>query len=169
MSYWWYVLFLFAASTLMLILRQSRHWHIGCGMNITRYHNGTVHISSRLLNSPAGRAGIPNGAELLEYNGTPLSGLGRNAWKETMQRLRPRRVGDIVRCKIRTTNGETSIEMKAARVWTSIPDYSDRRIISEDEREHFKEGVVYCAKTGQWFPYVRLSDHALRSIFNYQR
>ena len=163
--WWWLAILLVVIAVIWYIGYKFFNRYIGCGMHIEHFKDGTVRISARLIDSPAGRAGIANGAELLEYNGFATQGLGKEVFQERMDELKPREVGDEVRCRVRQDGEEKTVVMAAEMIEGPIPDWSGHGFIPFDEQGDWHQGMAVCRRTGQWIPTARLSDSAIRRIF----
>ena len=131
-----------------------------------------VFVLSRLLDSPAHKAGLQKWDQLLEYNGTPMQFDTQGALTEFFKKeLRTSRVGDRVRCKIKRNKKVFDIVAEAAVIQGSIPVHLPQVFSSphDDDYGDYHYGLVVCERTGEWVPTMRLSDGKLMRIFGQSR
>ena len=161
---WWQTL----VALVLLLFGWYAWWklknrHIGCGMQIRRFSDGTVRITSRLTSSPAGRAGIANGAELLRYNGVDVRGLSREDFIRKFAETQPKKVGEMVVCFVRQDDTEKEVAMLTEMIQGPIPEYFSVRI-PEDEAWRYTQGMAWCTRTSQFIQTTKLSDEAVNAI-----
>lgn len=163
---WWYVVLGVLLLIAWYVIWKIKHRYVGCGMVIDHFPDGKIFIPSRLIKSPAGRAGIANGAELIEYNGEKVQGLPVAEWKNIVARLGPKRVGDTLACVVRQNGEEKHVTMQAEMIQGPIPIYrtgGPPRDYNHDDRVRY--GLAVCTRTGQFITTSRLSDSAIESVF----
>lgn len=150
---------------LLVWYRRYRNRYPGFGMHIRYYssRDNKIRIAARLTDSPAGRAGIANGAELLSYNGHSVVGLTAEEWKRLSARILGCEVGTKISCRVLQGGQVLDVEMVAEMIQGPIPDYSDC-VVPGDPDGVLHRGIAVCALTGQWIPTASLSDDALDSV-----
>lgn len=148
-----------------------RHWHVGFGGKLfLRASDGTVWVGSRLLNSPAHKAGIGNQDRVLSINGVEMQFSSYRRYREWFQHHRPKR-GKKQTWVVEGREGIITAVMEPARITTKIPLYGDPNVrvrgeglLSQDPR--IKRGLLYCSKTGQYIPTASVSNQAIFETYS---
>ncbi len=157
---------LLAALLLARLGYRKYHRHVGIGVVFDHYPNRKVILVSRLLESPAARAGLSKGDRLISYNGQSMEDLFYSEFNRAFEAVAPKKAGDIVRCVIARGETQLGFEMRAETIQGPIPIHPFPSAVSDDERPYIKEGLAVCRRTGEWIQTRRLSDYALDKIFN---
>ncbi len=162
-----------------------RHFHIGVGVML-EWREGKVIVISRLTNSPAGRAGIQKGHQILEINYMPMifdTGeewmkwskkhpnilRGINGYRHTQASIQvgiglktdDNKLGDP------PSNTSFGVRLTPELITTRIPYHPSPRKLSAHERSLVTESVSYCSKTGEYYMKQRVNSTALQSAFPY--
>lgn len=184
MALWHWVLIALTAILVSLLvwwqIYRYRNRYVGAGW-VLSYNRKEKHVvaRSRLLGSPAHKAGIHNWDIITELNGKRLqfnSEQEIKAFFEDVLNNRPvvgdRIFGKVLRGRLikengeeRTTLVEEPFEMKAEVIQGPIPiraTWADVARYQGDCRVHI--GMAYCTKTDQLFPTMGLTDQAIKEI-----
>ena len=108
---------------LFLVLRRFRT-RIGYGWVLEfNENNPAVVVKSRLIESPAGEAGVQNGSVVLEHNGIKLDFKSNDDFAKWVEEKKPIKEGDSLVCRITDGKGERCVTMEARRIRHHIPVY----------------------------------------------
>ncbi len=130
-----------------------------------RKKTSSVYIKTRLLKGPAGRAGIPIGAKLINFNGIKMNFGTRDEFIEAWKRIRPTKVSDCCHGRISMPDGSSKeFSMVAQIIWRRIPVY-DGVISPNDETGNTKQQFGICKRTGAWIFTTREAPAVLDRIF----
>lgn len=167
---------LLVVSTLWLLweVRKWRHRYVGFGWELGWYGpnkpvQGAV-VLSRLLNSPAHKAGIYGQLDetLLSYNGVPMQFDSAKDFKEFFKKeRRSLKVGDVRTCMFKRGNAVFEVTMTAETIQGPIPVYLPTAHPSPFDVDYhdYHYGMVVCSRTGYWIPTMRLSDEYFNRLF----
>lgn len=154
-SFWQFAIFSLATLGLWLVarrrlyLRKNRYIGYGWMLEFNKEKLGPVIVRARLIKSPAGRVGIPNGALLLVHAGVKMefdSGDAFQAWIDS--RGKPKK-GDELKCLVSYGGRDYEVTMHAEVIQGPIPTYG-----RWPEREtgweliHTRDELWVCPKTG---------------------
>lgn len=151
--YW----FALVAATVLVFSSAFVGWryyksYIGYGW-VLQYErdSGFGRVLSRLVKGPAGKAGVVHGDLVLSCNMTPLSFATPedmvSHWKQEVAKLK---IGDKNTFRVKRGGEVLELELEAGLILGSIPVYGRLPALSDEDREHVKEGLLYDMKVGQW-------------------
>lgn len=142
-----------------------RHYHIGYGMVlIRRKSDGTVWVASRLLNSPAGAAGVQNRTQVESVNGETMMFPIEASFRYWAHRSKPK-LGQAMEWTF--TNG-LRVSLKPKFIQQKIPTYWNPNTLPFGEKSFNQDvniGLGWCPKTGQYITTTSISPTALKEIY----
>jgi len=163
-------LFLFV----LLILTTAAYLHsrryVGFGWILGWYGKDRpmqgVFVLSRLLESPAHKAGVYKLDQLLEYDGTPMQFDSNEAFKSFWAARRKLLPGQRIKCKLRRNNLVFEVTLEAAVIKGAIPVHLPMSMPQQGDADYhdYHYGLAYCTRTGEYVQTKRLSDAALDRI-----
>lgn len=164
------ILIIFSICILLVAyLRWLRYWHVGYGVELVfKVSDGSVFVTSRLLNYPAHLHCISNKALIVSIDGTPMQ---FSSGEEFLGWFREHRLKSEVALKwvVRNPDGKEIIAvMKPVLIMSKIPAYWSPNLTTENGEIgnwRVNKSICYCSKTGQYFMKKRLSVEALRRVF----
>lgn len=134
--------------------------YIGYGWKLG-WRDGHVYVLSRLLKSPAGRAGVRIGSRVRTYAGHEMNFESAIAFREFMENLvRPEPGASATFC-LSVGDTEETITMVAEKIFPPIPYYPPLPPLDPSRRHLVNEGMFYCTLTGQIVPTRSVSYEAL--------
>jgi hypothetical protein len=154
-------------------LRWLRHWHVGFGATIRlRDSDGSVWITSRLLNYPLEQQGVSAPTRLVSVDGHAMKFESAKAFKVWFASHKPKR-GVEERWVVDGGAALKTVTMTPVLVTTSIPEYWNPNAPLRAEEffsisdPHLKRGLRYCNKTGRYIPSYSLSGRAIWDIIDH--
>lgn len=151
-----------------------RRWrrYVGFGFMLGYYDEGRivegVRVLSRLIESPAGRAGIQKWDRIVGVNDEVLSikkpGELTAFWGKFSRTLK---AGDRVKFNIQRGFDTFEVELVAEVIQGPIPVHLPRARPSPDDVDYhdYHYGMAVCTRTGEWVPTMGLSDSVIKRIF----
>jgi len=144
-----------------------RHWHFGNGMILAwNPDDGTVWVASRLVDSPAGRAGVQVQMKVLFVDGVPMvfqKGKTFEAWGVNTLSRRGKTHHFVFEDgpDVKITN--VFLKGTAPVYWRPGTSFAKM----ENSRAHnplLTQGMIFCEDTQQHVPSRGLTDDAIRSV-----
>ena len=145
-----------------------RHWHVGVGVVLEfKAKDNSVWIISRLVESPAGRAGVENYSKVLTIDGFSMNFPSKEEFCEWLKNnpstLGKKEIWELEERGIIFS----SVEMVPKIIKTSIPVYGPLQKIPVGAYPMvYKQGMFYCNKTGRIVVTTAVSPQTYRNIFD---
>lgn len=147
--------------------------YVGMGFVLGYYGEGKalprgVYVLSRLIGSPAHKAGLQKFDEVLAYDGRSMATLGAGELESFITRTHKRlRSGSKIPCRIRRGEETYDVTLEAAVITGSIPVHLPQARPHPDDPDYhdYHYGLAYCQRTGEFVPTMKLSDRRLNEIF----
>ncbi len=145
-----------------------RHWHVGYGMVLAwKEEDGTVWVTSRLVNSPAGHSDVQSRTQVGAINGKKMIFQNGEEFLKWFQKNKPRTDTEDL---WKFTNGLT-VKMTPIWIWQKIPVYW-----SPNEKHHPVHGwsesnlssrreVGWCERTNQQYIKKRNTPKKVQEAF----
>lgn len=127
---------------------------------ILAWQDGNVYVVTRLLKSPAGRAGVAIGNRILSWNDTPMSFASAAEFEAWGHSHAPRTVGEKVRVVIAAYETRREVTMAADWVEKRIPIHSSNPDSRHSNPLLLRSNPRVCPKTGVVYTSFTLTDEA---------
>jgi hypothetical protein len=141
-----------------------RYWHLGNGMVLARNKDdGTVWVTSRLIDSPSGRAGVQNQSRVLSHN-------GQNALFASDEEFLSWTKGNKGKKAIWEFEDGIVVELVPEMIKTKIPVYwlpgktFEAKEKSAKRNPNFTQGMFICGKTEQFIATRKISNEVIRRL-----
>ncbi len=167
-----FVLLLFVVA-LAAVAWYRRRSYVGMGWWIG-YHGDNpelphgVYVLSRLLHSPAHKAGVKKFDELVEYDGCPMDDFIEPGAMERFFKahLADLRLGDKVVCTLRRGGEELTVTLEAALIRGKVPLHLPQARPHPDDHDYhdYHYGMAHCTRTGEWVPTMSVSDARVNKL-----
>jgi hypothetical protein len=147
-----------------------RYWHVGYGMALVwKEKDGTVWVTSRLVNSPAGRSDIQNRTQVSSINGTEMFFKTGEDFLKWFQKNKPRTDTEDL---WKFTNGLT-VKMTPVWIWQKVPDYWSPNQKSlplstyngVHPQQFYNHSFKWCEKTNQRYMTKSISPNGFQYLF----